>query len=144
MRRRRGRFVIDCVEVRYALVRRCGFTRGGDRWGKGEGVMREIRHRVQSCQIVACILPLVSGRSRRSRHLSHSPLTSSRSLAPIAQTKELSWRRHFSAILIVNPATAASNISSRGDDFHEEYPRTRELFRDRGAALAAMMGVSGE
>jgi len=27
--------------------------------------MREIRHRVQSCQIVACILPLVSGRSRR-------------------------------------------------------------------------------
>lgn len=81
--------------------------------------MREIRHRVQSCQIVACILPLVSGRSRCARCLFLSlSATSSRSSALIARTEGLAQRHYCSAIVIVD--LAASDVSSRGD-FHEEY-----------------------
>lgn len=112
-------------------MRHCGFTRGGDeeeeeQEGERGGEMREIRHRVQSCQIV-----LVFFRSWRARLDS---LSLSFSTNVIANVGAVGRRESPGGVLSSNDRVIVDLSGARRRQFppdflDEEVTHTRELFR---------------
>jgi len=126
------------VEIRYALVRR--FTRGGGGGGGGSGKRGGSDARdLPSSQIVSnrCLYSSAGvGALVPCSFLSANVIVIVGADRPDAKLPDgVIIRRSGDC----RPLDRVQWRSSRGVIL-----RTRELFRDRGAALAAMMGVSGE
>lgn len=76
--------------------------------------MREIRHRVQSCQTVACILPLVSRGARAVPDSLHANVIAN--VGADRPTEEIARRRNRSAIVVSSSSRRAAATSPRERD----------------------------
>lgn len=108
----------------------------GDGRGRGGGDARDLPlNPIVSNR--ACILPLVSRPSSEFRHDRNCPTLMSERKEEYQFSLITDRRYTFITWLVRREVRSNREESPRN-------PHTRELFRDREAALAAMMGVSGE